>query len=1671
MSAKQAAACSGFVPGMVRPTRCKRCFGDVGDHKPKEPIIRRRSLKEGEEANGIGNGPKSRSNSLVQTPEENNVTENNSADVEFILKVKGAMGSRRQSDDARSVSTIDTMCTATTDTTDTTLQFQDSYEDLMDMVNGLRKQLEASEQKVSQLEKEKVELIQRKSAPSVDDKKSLDKAASELLQLRTKLHKAEANTEELKDDNKVLALQVKELEAELDQIKEVKDCSKEELTQLRNKLSQAEALCEEIMEENEHFKKENRDLEQQIEEMHDNFREDHNNEFLEAKRDLDAAQKNCRVLQFKMRKAEKRVEQLELEKSQLDETIKELEKTARTQVDKTKMRNLEEELRVAQELNNRLTKEQAERPKSVGGDEYERLSRDLLDSMEREADLKEQLRYAEEESQSSRKKLAQLEQENEVLIMQVHKMTKGGASTGDAITPEEMKIQMEIQEKEILVYKRRAEDLDHKNEALQKEVRALEIKLINTSTTKLDLSKLPPGSDKSPIGQKVKLLEMEAKELRAKVIEKEREVERLNAELQVQKRKVSKQLMVRSRSLDGDLQVAPQVDLKRKLQVVEEEAAILKRKISDLEEETERLSEENKRLHTRASRRPTPSPADQLLAENGDLKLKVEELEKKLAGANRTLDTVNARSTEGRPPSGSDKEELNGLRKTLRSKDEQIKSLEEKIKQLSNEFARINKENKKLIENMGYQRRPPRIIKDTATIRELREIIKDLEDEIGDLQISLRSTEITQDGKIADLQKERNRLREDLCTMEARLKNGGGSSGSSSANDEKLRVLTQQLDTLNHTVKQAQVKLKEAQSELTSKTKAIESSHLLNKKLDKEVQQLKDELDVARSSRPGGDRDKERRIREEYERKIERAAAEAKKVLSEELENLRKKLQMTQQQCDKREDEVKRETEKIRTMNQQFRKEKDDWNTKITDLEEKLRSECRRRERLERDHENELKAKAEELVSIQNKIFSMERDYRRLQGRFDDEEHFHNQQLKQLEKDLSKKQQELEDAVNKYEVLEEEHISVRMRLQEDKDRAESIAKQSRHDYERVNMELSTLRESIQSRHEAYTNEKLEFQNYIHEVEGKVKRLQESEVEKQRLRQTLKECEAQIDDYKRSERAHKEEKERLKTRNDELQMKLGEMERTERSLRTLQAGNTQESSELRAKLQHSGHAHKAEVAALRSEYEGKLDIIAGELDSMQGQIISLAKERDNLREQLEEAKKELNRLKGNAVRDERIKSREAAEHAFKKMEELRFQAQEIKNQLDYALSENRKMRIQIDADKSSFEIQVATLKSKLNQYEEAKLLETSRGSNKLYAKTRLELAWEKERQDQQKVLHDAQRILRDLKERLLRAEHEREQHRELLNKQMQKQMSELSEDQITKELLDLQAELDEAKENMRRLRHHYERSRKERERLTNERDEYRAKTLCMNEVHSETSHMAQDFARLVEMIQADGDSAKSRPLRPNNREQIRAELQKLVGRMESITKLTSPAAQIARNQSFKRAVSASDVSQALPFIRAPPRTKSKKAMSLGQGFGSDQKLWAGSGDSLASGISPAGSQTSLQRHATGYDSDASIVSAPAHHYGKPGVSFDSDNDLNQVSDSESLPGHKIVRKKTLKERIMGMKSSMSRLDVTPDRECRAGSLSRTSSSEAPKSVLKYATPKRTGSNSSFTETQV
>ena len=51
-------------------------------------------------------------------------------------------------------------------------------------------------------------------------------------------------------------------------------------------------------------------LEGELEEVQDNFREDEVDEYRHLKRDLEATAKNCRVLQFKLKKAEKTIVEL-----------------------------------------------------------------------------------------------------------------------------------------------------------------------------------------------------------------------------------------------------------------------------------------------------------------------------------------------------------------------------------------------------------------------------------------------------------------------------------------------------------------------------------------------------------------------------------------------------------------------------------------------------------------------------------------------------------------------------------------------------------------------------------------------------------------------------------------------------------------------------------------------------------------------------------------------------------------------------------------------------------------------------------------------------------------------------------------------------------------------------------------------------------------------------------------------------------------------------------------------------------------------------------------------------------------------------------------------------------------------------------------------------------------
>lgn len=247
---------------------------------------------------------------------------------------------------------------------------------------------------------------------------------------------------------------------------------------------------------------------------------------------------------------------------------------------------------------------------SAGSQEYDinQLLRDLYDSVERETDLRDQLKFAEEESKRLRKQMVDMEHENDSLQHQLKKIssarphsgdfTKAGEQFDSVRSNEETKLQLEVAEHEISSLKRRLNEAEQANENLTAEIKKLKTSFDELRIAKDKISSILEDSDPSPgpgkprsyYEQKIKLLEAETNDLRKKLVDKERQLERLTAEVDLAKRKG---VLNRSKSLD-DGQV---VDLRRQLQMTGQEITVLRQKSQTLEGENDRLSAENKRLH------------------------------------------------------------------------------------------------------------------------------------------------------------------------------------------------------------------------------------------------------------------------------------------------------------------------------------------------------------------------------------------------------------------------------------------------------------------------------------------------------------------------------------------------------------------------------------------------------------------------------------------------------------------------------------------------------------------------------------------------------------------------------------------------------------------------------------------------------------------------------------------------------------------------------------------------------------------------------------------------------------------------------------------------------------------------------------------------------------------
>lgn len=253
-----------------------------------------------------------------------------SQDVQFLIQVKKA-NKKEQKDDSSSISTC-------TDATDTTIVNRNDPE-LLEQIESLKHELDIVKQRAERAERDKSDILLRRLA-SIDTV-SNKTAASEALKLQQKVNDLRQQVEELSDEKKSLSLRVRELESDINSRPERR--TEEEL---RAKLQAAETLCEELMDENEDMKRELRNTEQEMDEMQDSFREDQADEYTNMKKELTQTTKNCRILSFKLKKSERRIEQLESEKQTTgNESVQQLN---------NKIKILEEELKAAHEVSRRL---------------------------------------------------------------------------------------------------------------------------------------------------------------------------------------------------------------------------------------------------------------------------------------------------------------------------------------------------------------------------------------------------------------------------------------------------------------------------------------------------------------------------------------------------------------------------------------------------------------------------------------------------------------------------------------------------------------------------------------------------------------------------------------------------------------------------------------------------------------------------------------------------------------------------------------------------------------------------------------------------------------------------------------------------------------------------------------------------------------------------------------------------------------------------------------------------------------------------------------------------------------------------------------------------------------------------------------------------------------------
>ncbi|XP_040821413.1 protein SOGA3 [Ochotona curzoniae] len=320
---------------------------------------------------------------------------------------------------------------------------------------------------------------------------------------------------------------------------------------------------EKLREENETLKNEIHELRTEMDEMRDTFFEEDACQLQEMRHELERANKNCRILQYRLRKAER----------------KRLRYAQTGEIDGELLRSLEQDLKVAKDVSVRLHHEleNVEEKRTTTEDENEKLRQQLIE-----------VEIAKQALQNELEKMKELSLKRRG-SKDLPKSEKRTQQTPPEEDNEDLKCQLQFVKEEAALMRKKMAKIDKEKDRFEHELQKYR-SFYGDLDSPLPKGEAggPPSTREAELKLRLRLVEEEANILGRKIVELEVENRGLKAELDD----------LRGDDFNGSAnplmreQSESLSELRQHLQLVEDETELLRRNVADLEEQNKRITAE-----------------------------------------------------------------------------------------------------------------------------------------------------------------------------------------------------------------------------------------------------------------------------------------------------------------------------------------------------------------------------------------------------------------------------------------------------------------------------------------------------------------------------------------------------------------------------------------------------------------------------------------------------------------------------------------------------------------------------------------------------------------------------------------------------------------------------------------------------------------------------------------------------------------------------------------------------------------------------------------------------------------------------------------------------------------------------------------------------------------------